>query len=95
MPGDDQLLTAPRLSLRIQVAWLVGTAHRIFVAIFRASPPPLVQQLQLSLIDRACSRSMLAYLTGSGMCCAQDSSVNLSIGIFLPGRLDQGFMNRI
>ena len=35
---------------------------------------------------------MLAYFTGSAICCAQDSSVNLSIGIIGPGWRDQGFM---
>ena len=52
----------------------------------------LSRSFNCSLIERACSRSMLEYCFGSAMCCAQDSREKRGTEIFLPGRFDQGFM---
>ena len=52
----------------------------------------LSSSFNCSLIERACSRSMLAYCFGSAMCCAHDSSEKRGTDTFLPGRFDQGFI---
>ena len=55
----------------------------------------LSKSFNCSLIERACSRSMLEYCFGSAMCCAQDSREKRGTEIFLPGRFDQGFISEI
>jgi hypothetical protein len=69
-----------------------GRLTFISQAIFKIHPFRLSSNFSCSLIERACSLSMLAYCAGSAICCAQDSNEKRGTETFLPGRFDQGFM---
>jgi len=84
-------LVAPGTSYRFVMIG-IGEAAYIPRNVFKLHPFRLSSNFNCSLIDRACSLSILAYCFGSAMCCAHDSNEKRGTDTFLPGRFDQGFI---